>query len=196
MRYAPACTRLLIIGSLTASTVFFTSCKRAPEEVVPAEGISRQQELPPIEALELPQQNPDIGITLNSVPQGFAATLNMSYWIEVTDLTSPTTRYAFVAVTPVSPGPTPSSIAEFENRVRASTDGRILDQGTIDTAFGPAQWISGAYNADDGPVEDVHVFVPHPSGTGTMVMTSICPKGTATVDERLVVMQELLTHVS
>ena len=58
------------------------------------------------------------------------------------------------------------------------------------------RFIGGPYDDDDGPVVDVQIFVPHPSGSGNMVLRSVCPRGTSSVEESLSVMKELLTHVS
>ena len=187
----------LIATLLALAVVLLPGCKRAPEEVAPPEQVvPTEQDQPPITALELPQNNPEIAITLNSVPPGLAATLNTSYWIELTDIRNQSIQYAFVGNPSGQPGPAASSTAEFEVRVLESPNGRITERGTLETIFGPAQWVSGIYDDDYGPVEDIHVFVPHPSGTGTVVMTAICPTGAATVEERLAVIQEILTHVS
>jgi hypothetical protein len=71
-----------------------------------------------------------------------------------------------------------------------------MKTGELDTTFGRADWVSGSYDDDDGPVVDVQVFVPHPSGSGYMVLRSVCPPGTSTVEDRLSVMRELLTYIT
>ena len=123
-------------------------------------------------------------------------TLNTSYWIELVDVRNQSIQYSFVGIPPVTPGPTPSTVAEFEQRVRESQNGRLMESGTLDTVFGSAQWVSGSYDDDDGPVVDVHLFVPHPSGAGNMVLKSVSPPGVSPVEDRLSVMNELLNHVS
>ena len=187
----------LVITTIALTLVLLPGCKRPPEDVPEPERVVPTQEVRrPIEALDLPQVNIKIGISLTSVPPGLAVTLNTSYWIELTDIHNQSIQYSFIGIPPEQPGPTASTAAEFENRVRESPNGRIVGKGTLETVFGSAHWVSGTYDDDDGPVEDIHLFVPHPSGSGNMVLMSVCPLGAATSDDRLNVMQELLTHVS
>ena len=191
-------TRAAVVVAVISLTVLvLPGCKRAPEEAAPPAPVAPAAvEHPPVAALELPQTNSEIGITLGSVPQVLAVTLNTSLWIELVDLRNPAIRYSFVGVPPDLNGPTPATAAAFETRVHASPNGRIADRGSVDTVFGTSEWICGVYDDDDGAVEDIHLFVPHPSGSGMVVLTSVCPPDAAGIDQRLSVMQELLEHVS
>jgi hypothetical protein len=185
-----------ILAMVIVSLALLPSCRRAPEEPVVVDIDSTETPQVELTAIELPLQNLDIGITLNDVPPGLVATLNTEKWIEVSDTKAPTILYAFVASLPVSQGISPQSVAEFEAWVESSPDGKNTGNGSIDTALGSTTWASGTYLDDDGLVDDIHAFAPHPSGSGTLILYSVCPAGVTTVDERLAVMQELLTHVS
>ena len=189
--------RAVIVVVLAFAVAALPGCKRAPEEAAPptpAPQVDREQ--PPVEVLALPQHNPEIAISLSSVPPSLAITLNTDAWIELADLHNRSVRYSFIGISPEGAGPAAASTAEFERRVLESPNGRMVGRGTVETVFGPATWVCGVYDDDDGPVDDLHLFVPHPSGAGSMVLMSVCPPGAATTDDRLETMQELLTHVS
>lgn len=189
--------KLLFIAGIIALMTVVPACKKAPEPepVAPVEPLP-EAATETLVSLPLPQSNPEIGIQLSSVPPGLAVTLNTSLWIELTDTRDPSIQYSFVGNPPDSGGPAPSDLPEFRKRVLESPKGKVLKSGTIDTAFGPAQWASGSYVDDDGPVEDINVFVPHPSGNGKIVLRSVCPLGTSTTEDRLTVIQTILMHVS
>lgn len=184
------------IAVLVVTAALLPGCRRAPEQPPPTPTPTAIQPQPEVGALELPQSNPQIGVSLASLPPGLAVTLNTSYWVELTDTRNPSIQYSFIGIPPEKPGPTPSSVAEFEERVRESPEGRVLERGTLDTAFGPASWVSGTYVDDDGPVIDIHLFVPYPPDSEGVIVTSVCPPGAASVEDRLAVMKDLLTHVS
>jgi hypothetical protein len=194
MRRRPTLSEIALVIGLSITVVILPSCRRAPEEAEPLPPPQPPSES--IEALELPQANQQIGISLDSLPEGLAATFNSQYWVRLVDVNNPSIKYALIGVPPVLPGPTPVTVREFVARVKASPDGRILDQGTVETVLGEAEWVIGVYVDDDGVVEDIHVFVPLPSGDGRMVVTSLCPPGIATLESRLKVIRELLTHVT
>ena len=185
-----------ILAMVIVSIALLPSCRRGPEEPVTVDTDSTETPKVEFTTLELPLQNLDIGITLNDVPPGLVATLNTEKWIEVSDTKTPTILYAFVASFPDSPGISPQSVEEFGAWVDSSQDGKNTGNGSIDTALGSTTWASGTYLDDDGLVDDLHAFAPHPSGTGTLILYSVCPAGVSTVEKRLAVMQNLLTHVS
>lgn len=187
----------LVVAVFVTSIVLAPACRRQPDEPVTDTSIDdvemAELELDPI---ELPLQNPDIGITLNAVPSGMVATLNTQVWIEITDTRSPKNLYVFVASPPDSPGISPQTVEEFEAWVDASQNGRNTGGGSIDTAHGPAIWASGTYMDDDGMMDHIQVFVPHPSGSGSLILYSVCPTGRKAVEDQLAVMQELVAEIS
>ena len=188
---------VVLVALIVLAVGLLPSCRGGDDDVLESEPVITDQEtLPPIESLELPQANSTIGVSVTSVPTGLAVTLNTSYWIELVDLRNRAIQYSIVGIPPVTPGPVPATVAEFEQRVRESPNSKVMKNGKLDTKFGPAEWVSGSYDDDDGPVVDVQIFVPHPSGSGNMVLRSVCPRGTSSVEESLSVMKELLTHVS
>jgi len=190
-------TEVVLVASIVLAVGLLPGCTGGDDEVLESEAVITDQEtLPPIEPLELPQANSTIGVSVTSVPTGLAVTLNTSYWIEFVDLRNRAIQYSIVGIPPVTPGPVPATVAEFEQRVRESPNGRVMKTGELNTKFGSADWVSGSYDDDDGPVVDVQVFVPHPSGSGNMVLRSVYPPGASTVEESLAAMKELLTHVS
>ena len=85
---------------------------------------------------------------------------------------------------------------EFEAWVNASQKGRNTGNGSIDTVHGTTNWASGTYMDDDGMMDHIHAFVPHPSGSGSLILYSVCPAGRKTVEDQLAVMQELVAEIS
>lgn len=150
----------------------------------------------PLQTIDLPQSNPEIGITLDRAPSGLAATYNGEYWIELADVSKPRLRYVFVPVVANQPAITPESVAGFESMVREYPDGRVGPGGELETRFGPAKWSSGTYSQDGELLLDVRLFVPHPSGSGVFVLYSHSREDLATVEQRLETMRELLEGVS
>lgn len=187
----------IIVAMVIVSIALVPSCRRAPEEapaVAPADGAGE----PKIEltALDLPLKNPAIGISLNAVPRGLVATYNDERAIEIADENRPDLRYTFDADLPQLPSRSPRSIAEFKVFMEKFSGGSLTDSGDIETASGAATWASGTYFAEDQSFEDVRIFAPHPSGTGTLILFAVCPEGLATVEERLATMREILSEVS
>jgi len=80
--------------------------------------------------------------------------------------------------------------------VTAYPDGRILDTGVADTGLGEANWSNGTYSQDGEIVDDLAMFIAHPSGSGILILRSTGPVGVASVKDRLSVMQALLANVS
>jgi len=179
------------------SVALVPSCRRAPEEP-PASDLVDDPGMGQIEltVLDLPQQNIEIEISLTATPPGLVATYNGEAALEVTDENRPNLRYTFDADLPGSPSRSPKTIDEFKQFIGKHNDGGLTDSGTIDTALGAATWASGTYFEEEQSFGDVRVFVPHPSGTGTLILSAVCPAAEATVEERLAMMQKLLTHVS
>ena len=184
-----------IVAMVIASVALLPGCGRAPEEqpVVPPDSGGPEIELM---VLDLPQENPLIGISLNAAPPGLVATYNEERSIEITDERRPNLRYTFDADLPGAPSRSPKTVEDFVVFMGKHDGGRLADSGDMKTALGEASWASGTYSAEDEIFEDVRVFVPHPSGTGTLILYAVCPAGTATVEERLAVMREILTDVS
>ena len=195
MHRQPIFRKNAVIAIVIASIAAAPACRRAPEETAtppPEAG----PEAPAIATLELPQHNPRIGISLDVAPAGLVATYNGEYWIELTDETRPTLRYDFVAKVPETPGMLPADVADFEALIHRYSDGTILGSGSVKTALGTADWSSGSFSEDGEVIETVTMFAPHPSGSGTVTLSSACPAGVATVEERLDVMKQLLAGIS
>ncbi len=190
-------SRLLIITCVALTLVVLPSCRRAPEEPVgnPPAGAGDKTE-PAIAALDLPLENPQIKVSLTAVPPGLVATYNGDSAIEVADENRPDLRYTFDADLPGAPSRSPKTVYDFEQFIGKHNDGRVTDNGEIETALGSATWASGTYFEEDQTFGDVRVFAPHPSGNGTLILSAVCPAGEATVEERLATMQKLLTNVS
>ncbi len=187
-----------IVG-LAMTVVIVPGCGRAPEAPPPApEPTVTATEAEPgvLTTLELPQINPEIGITLTAVPANLVATFNGSDGFEVTDAQRPVLRYNFEADRPGAPSRGPSSIGTFETFVRRFNDGTALDSGSLKTALGDATWASGSYFEEDQTLIDIRVFTPHPSGSGTLVVWTVSPAEAATVEERLSTIRRLLDGVS
>jgi len=186
---------LLITTGLAIAVALLPSCRRAPEEQpapVPTASVAEE----PLATLELPQQNSEIGISLNAAPAGLAVTYNGEHWLELTDLKANSLRYTFIEDVPDSPGISPTNINDFESLVSSYPDGKILDTGVIDTALGEANWSNGTYSQDGEIVDDLAMFIAHPSGSGILILRSTGPAGVASVEDRLAVMQALLANVS
>lgn len=184
-----------ILASVIVSIALLPSCRRAPD--TPAEG-TKEVEIggeSGLSALELPLQNPVLGISLSSTPPGLIATFNENASIEVTDPRRPDLRLSFFADLPGVPLRSPVDIEGFEEFIGKHDGGSLTDRGEIETALGPATWASGTYSAEDQVFGDVRVFAPHPSGNGTLILASVSPAGDVTVEEQLAMMKEVLTHV-
>ena len=187
-------TKLFIISGFAAVLVVFPSCRRAPVEPTATSTIPASEH--ELTGLELPQQNPEIGISLTAAPAGLVVTYNGEHWIELTDQNRHSLRYTFIESVPQSPGIAPTGIQDFEALISAYPDGEILDNGSVKTPLGTADWSNGTYSEDGEVLDELMMFCAHPSGSGILILRSICPAGLATIDERLAVMQNLLTHVS
>ena len=186
----------LIVAIVITSIALVPSCRRAPEEPVAAPVTKEGEAKIELIVLDLPQENREIGISLNATPPGLVATYNGERAIEITDEKRPSLRYTFDADLPESPSRSPKNIAEFESYMEKHTAGSLTDSGSIETVLGDASWASGTYSAEEQSFEDVRVFVPHPSGTGTLILFAVCPAGVATVEERLAMVREILAEVS
>ncbi len=197
MRCFSAGSKLMIIPGLAALLILLPSCRRAPEE--PTElgaGHETQETMIELTALDLPQENPTLGITLNDAPRGLVATYNGEYWIGLTDQSRPTLTYTLVSSPEYAPGIGVLSVTDFEAGILAYENGEFGGSGEAETALGFAKWANGSYSEDGEILEQLYLTAPHPSGGGELIVTSICPRGVATIEERLAVIQELLKNIS
>jgi len=195
MQHSHSWRTLLLTAGLAVAVVLLPSCRRAPEEQPAPTPVTPGAE-EPLATLELPQQNSEIGISLNAAPAGLAVTYNGEHWIELTDEKVHSLRYTFIEDVPDSLGISPTSVEDFEAMVTAYPDGRILDTGVADTGLGEANWSNGTYSQDGEIVDDLAMFIAHPSGSGILILRSTGPVGVASVKDRLSVMQALLANVS
>ncbi len=184
-----------IVAMVIVSIALLPSCGRTPEEPTAVAPAGDGAEID-YTVLALPQNNPEIGISLNAVPVGLVATFNEERAVEITDANRPSLRYTFDADLPGMPARSPKTVEEFGVFMGKFSGGKLDDSGEIDTALGDATWASGFYSAEDEVFEDVRVFLPHPSKPGTLILSAVCPKGVATVRERLATMREILSNVS
>lgn len=185
----------LIIAALTAAVVL-TGCKRAPEEGPsgPVEPGTTEDQVP-LSTISFPVANSVIGISVKSAPAGLVATFNEDNWIELTDSRRPRMLYTFVANDDKNPRAVAPSIDAFENDILGYDGGAIIDEGSMETALGNASWAAGTYSEDGETIEKIYLLAPHPSGVGSLTVTSICPSDTASVDERLARIRDLLKYV-
>jgi hypothetical protein len=181
---------------IIASVAVIPGCRRAPEEPPEATPVVDVGPRPVLTVLELPQHNPELGFGLSSAPPGLVATFNEGASLEITDERRPALRYTFAADLPGSPSRSPSSVAAFETFIGKHNDGRLVDSGSLETALGPSTWADGTYFEEETSFSDLRVFAPHPSGSGTLVLSAVCPSSEATVEERLAVIRQLLAEVS
>ncbi len=182
-----------IVMMVIVSVALVPSCRRTPEEPPQDEVVTPEIELT---VIDLPQQNMEIGITLDAAPNGLVATYNGEHWIELVDESTPDLKYTFVVPSSDSPGITPPDVAGFGDLIGRMPEGTLGESGVIETVFGSANWVSGTYMLDGELLEDVRVFAPHPTGPGTLVLYAVGPKGSASIEDRLATMSDLLTHVS
>ena len=195
MRVKNTSSQQFVAIVLLAGSTLIAGCGRDSDEAT-TQGPKQAPTKVELDALELPQANAGIGITLSSVPVDHVVTFNESEWIQITDQWNPAVVYSIVRSTELDPGQTPATPGDFERRVLASPEGKVLDRGRVETALGPADWISGSYLDDDGPVEDLHLFAPHPSRPGTVIVTCLAPLGDKSVEDRIAVILELLSNAS
>lgn len=184
----------------------FPGCGRAPEE--PARGPDETVTEPNViftpgptprvrlSTLEAPQRSPEIGITLSAVPPGLVITSNEDLWMELTDSARLTLQYTLLALPPEAEGVDPADVGRYESLLPSYSSRKPNDSGVVETRLGTARWATGTYLEDDDELVDVRVFAPHPTGRGTLVVYSACPRGVASVEERIAVIKDLLSHVS
>ena len=185
---------IVIVAACTA--VLLPGCRGKSEPPPAGAPVEPSATELPVQTIDLPQGNPEIGITLDRAPSGLAATYNGEYWIELADVSRPGLRYVFVPVVENQPAISPGTVADFESMVREYSDGQVGPGGELETRFGVAKWSSGTYSEDGELLLDVRLFVPHPSGSGAFVLYSDSRRDLATVEQRLEVMRELLEGVS
>lgn len=190
---------LAIVTALAAACVLLPGCRRAPEEAPAPPETTQAPEVAevevPLTALELPQTNPEIGITIKSAPEGLVATYNGEHWIELADRDRPRLRFTFVSAPEFAPGLRAVSFDEFESAVRRYK-GRFTGRGEIDTPLGPARWVNGSFSEDGEEFDQVLVAASHPSGARELFITANCPSGVASVEERLEMIRRLFADVS
>ncbi|MEE4270153.1 MAG: hypothetical protein V2I67_00665 [Thermoanaerobaculales bacterium] len=184
-------TKLAII--LMLGLIVLPGCGRGPDEEATTETVPQEVAEPEtLVSLPLPQTNPDLGLTVAEVPAGFVATYNEDVAIELADTTRPGLRYSLFVDRPGLPYRSPSNQEDYEIYIGGYTDGRVIDRGDFDTPFGVAAWAQATYFEEDQSFEDLRVFVPHPSGSGTVIVVSVCPEGMAPLDDRLDSIKELV----
>ncbi|MEX1311221.1 MAG: hypothetical protein AB1Z65_12425 [Candidatus Sulfomarinibacteraceae bacterium] len=188
--------RALVATGLALVFAVMPACKRAPEEPAPAAGPGTAEPELDLVTLDLPLSNLDLGVTLTAAPTGMVATYNDGPAIEVVDPRRPNLRFTFFADLAGLPFRSPATVADFEGFIGKHNQGRLTDDGDLETALGPATWANGSYFEEDQSFEDLRVFVAHPSGTGTLIVAAVGPEGVSSLEERLAVIQELLTFVS
>jgi hypothetical protein len=191
-------TEVAVVLALAIAIAILPSCKRAPEEPPPpaTELVEAEPTPVPLTIVDLPQTNPEIGITLSGAPPGLVAIYSGEHWIELADRANPSLLYTLMSGPEHASGVAVSDIDEFESAVAARIDGRFLRRGSIETALGTAYWVSGEYSEDGELIQQVMVSVQHPSGGGQLTISSICPVSVASLEDRLEVIRQLLTHVS
>ncbi|MCU0304612.1 MAG: hypothetical protein MUC56_11205 [Thermoanaerobaculales bacterium] len=187
---------LVLTLALAASLGLLPGCGRAPEEAPPVdEEITTVEEEWPLDELELPQSNPEIGITLKTAPSGLVVTYNGEHWLELTDRTHPTLHYTFVAAIPDSPAISPVSPETFAEMVGRHPGGVLGPSGELETAVGSARWASATYPQDGAPFEDVRLYAVHPTTGGTLILFSVGPEGSVSLEDRLAIFRELLANI-
>lgn len=188
--------KYLVITGLTITMAVLPACKKAPDQE-PSPSVAAQpgDADHTLVALSPPQSNPDLGITVTGTPPGLVVTYNENLSLELADTSRPDLRYTLFADRPGLDYRSPASAADFEVFIDGHNRGRITDRGNLDTPFGTASWAAGTYFEEEQSFEDMRVFVPHPSGSGTLVVTSVSPADLASFDERLSVIEELLSHL-
>ncbi len=187
-----------VLLMVVVSIALLPSCRRGPDEPPDGEPISDSTDAGQLElnALDFPLENPQLNISLSTSPPGLVATYNGEASIELADTKRPDLRYTFDADFPENPSRSPKSVEEFERFIGKHNDGSFSDSGVMKTALGTAAWASGTYFEEDQSFGDVRLFVPHPSQTGILILSAVCPSEEATVEDRLATMKEILTHVS
>ena len=174
-------------------------CKQAPKEEK-EEPVAAVDEnalaVGPLDALKLPVVNDEIGITLNTVPAGLVPTYNGEHWIDIVDDNRRALHYTFVSAPEFVLGIGGSDPEDFEKTARTIPEGGFLGKGELETTLGVAGWANGSYSEDGVMTDQIFLLAPHPSGTGSLILTSTCTVGEATVEERLKVMGNLLAAIT
>jgi hypothetical protein len=195
MRHRHLVSKPLVVTAVVAAVVLLPSCRRAPEDEATAPAKPTAEGEVELITTELPQTNPTIGVTVEAVPDGLVVTFNGDNWIELTEVAQPNIYYTFVANSEKAPTVAPTTMADFETSVLAYADGRMTGAGTVDTALGEGVWASGTYSEDSEFLEKIYILAPHPSGTGNLIMTSVCPQQVASVSRRLDRIRQIIANV-
>jgi hypothetical protein len=199
MRHRRSIPASVLVGLVLLGAALLPACRRAPETPPPevvATPVPEAVAYPHGHPLTLPQTNDLIEITLSSAPDTLVATYNDQGFLELTDTSRPSLHFTFEADLPTSPSRSPSDLQGFQELLGKYDGGHLLDSGSFDTALGPATWAFGEYYQEDRTFSDVRIFAPHPSGNGRLILSSTAPEGTASPEERLETMRQLLAGVS
>jgi len=197
MRHGRVAVTSVVVLCLAGIIAVVPGCGKAPEQPSePQPTTSVQQEAPPIEALELPLTNPEIGITVESVPEDLVATYNGEHWMVFGNRNRREVTYTLLSDLNRASGVRGSNLSEFRANVARYTDGGFTDTGEVDTQLGIASWASGVYSEDGETISALVVSVPHPSREGRLFITSNCPPEVASVEQRLATIEQLLGRVS
>lgn len=194
MRHGRMLTEIIVVSLLALAIGLLPGCKRAEEE--PAVGQGPDVGSESLVSLELPQASPELGLTLNDIPKGLIVTYNEGLAMEVTDPSQPDLRFTLNVERPELPERSPATVGDFEVFIGGHNKGVVNDRGILKTALGEADWALGVYFEEEQSFEDLRVFVPHPSGNGTLVISAVGPENTASVEQRLDVVKALLEEIT
>jgi hypothetical protein len=174
--------------------MMLTSCGRQPEDqsqdVEGAVEVAR-----PVE-LELPLNNPTLGITLSELPDGLIASWSDDASIMLVDTEKEGYRFFLEAHQHSDLLEPERYFEDARSRHAGFAQGVQFSTGVVQEApFGLAMWSACRYQLDGMPYEEIEMMSPHPSGQGLLELRARYPQDRENVADRVEEMNQLLAHV-
>ena len=184
-----------VFAAVAALVVFSTACRKSPEPAPEVSGdqVPSSQQSMPVTDLTGPQENPVLGVRVESTPPGLVVAYNDQAWLMLVEQGSPNVRFIVSVDRTQAPGDLAGAATDFEATIKRYPDGELLGSGTLeDSQFGPARWSGGSYSEDGEALEEIRLFTTHPSGSGLLIVYALYPRGSGSVDGRLAQLEAVI----
>ncbi|MFV2071415.1 MAG: hypothetical protein ACC742_02030 [Thermoanaerobaculales bacterium] len=177
-----------VFAAVVMLVVFATACRKSPEPApeTPGDQVPSSMQPTPVTELAGPQDNPVLGVRVESTPPGLVVSYNDQEWLMLVERASPNVMFIVEVDRTRAPVDLAGAAGEFEAMIKRYPDGELLGNGTLeDSQFGPARWAAGSYSEDGEKIEEIRLFTTHPSGSGMLIVYARYPQGSGSVDGRL-----------
>lgn len=189
--------RRAVTASAIITLVLLVSCARKPEEGARAPETAVPTPAPTPVALSLPLTNPELALTVQSLPPDLVAVYNAGADLTLVERAQPERQI----IVEVDPGAGPLDPESYHRQAREDIEsfggGEQVATGTVDeTACGRAAWSESRYWLDGARYEEVELACPHPAGRGLLRLRAVYPEGNGDAQAELSQLQDLLGRIA